>query len=153
MNVENSLTFYSTYALDPVTDLHIVTFKRHEDSIGVIGLTLRVDLWIAVLELESIVAVVLYYFTVYFKVFLHPAEGQIDFSTFSPAFETRFVIYQAVDFFVLGPANIPNNRWWLRRLWRVLLAANASIPHLGTWIHQGGTGQEVKGGVTGASVP
>lgn len=129
------LTFYSTYALDPVTNLHVVTLKWHEDSIRMIGLTLSVNLWIAMLELKPVIAIVLSYFAVHFKIFFHPAEGHIDLAPFSLTFNTGFIIYQAIDFFKLGPTNNANNRRGLWRLWRVLLVADASIPHLWTWSH------------------
>lgn len=41
---QTRLTFHSTDTLDPVTDLHVVSLKRHEDSIGVVGFSLGVNL-------------------------------------------------------------------------------------------------------------
>lgn len=146
-------TFHSTDTLDSVADLHIVALKRHEDSVRVIGLPLCVNLRIAVLELKAFVAVVLHYFAVNLKVFFHPAEGKKDLSALSPAFNGGFIINQAVNFFVLDPASDPDNRRRLRGLRRVLLAADAGVPPLGTRSHQSSTGQEVKGSVTGAAVP
>ena len=146
-------TFHSTYALDAVTDLHVVSLKGHEDSIGVVGLSLRVDLRVAVLELKPIVPVVLHNFPVHLKVLFHPREGQVDLPALTPPFDRWFVVDQAVNFFKLDAADAPNNRRGLWGLGRVLLAADAGIPHPGTGSHEGGPGQEVHWGVTGASVP
>lgn len=148
-----NLTFYSTDTLDTVPDLHIVALKWHEDSVRVIGLPLCVNLWVAVLELKPVVAVVLHYFAVYFKVFFHPAEGKVDLAALASALDGRFVIDQAVNFLILDPASSPNDRWRLWRLRRVLLAADARVPHLGAGSHKGSARQEAKRSVTGAAVP
>lgn len=146
-------TFHSTDTLDPVTDLHVVALKRHEDSVGVVGLALRIHLGVAVLELKALVAVVLHNFAVDLEVFLHPAEGQEDLGALPPALDGGIVIDQAVDLLVLEAAAGPDDGRRLRRLRRVLLAADAGVAHLGTRRGQGGARQEAEGGVTGAAVP
>lgn len=146
-------TFHSTYALDSVADLHVVALERHEDSIGVVRLSLRVNLGVAVLELEPVVAVVLRHLAVHLEVLLDPAEGQVYLSAVSAAFDCRLIVDQAVDIFILDPRDQPDDGRGLWRLRRVLLAADAGVPHPGTGRHQGGAGQEAQGGVTGAAVP
>lgn len=143
-------TFHSTDALDPVPNLHIVTFKRHEDPVGVVGLPLRVHLRVAVLELEPVIAVVLRHFAVHLKVFLHPAEGHEDLPAGPPTFDAGLVVDQAVDLLEFGTADDGRRLGGLRR---VLLAADAGISHPRAGSHQGGMRQEAEGGVAGATVP
>lgn len=144
------LTLDSTDAFDSIPNLHVVSLEGHEDSIGVVGLSLGVHLGVAVLELKAIVAVILNYFPVHFKVLFHPVERQVDLEAFSSAFDRGFVIDKAVDFLKLDAAD---NRWRLRGLWGMLLAAEAFVPYLRTRSDEGGSRKEVYRGIVGAAVP
>lgn len=120
-----------------------------------VGLPLGVDLGVAVLELEAVVAVVLRHFAVHVEVLLHPSEGHVDLPAGPPTLDADLVVDQAVDLLELGAAAAATNHGRrLRGLRRVLLAADAGVPpHPGTGSRQGSVRQEPEGGVAGATVP